>query len=407
MLLDHCATLPAGRFGLRLQVVPPAEAPAGTVLCLDVIPEGRPGAPYAEAQWPVDAGLAAKADDLGLIFALNRDAAVQIRVWISNRFSETLVRAVTVFEVGADGQPLWPVAEQQIWPMPMIRNVVIGNSGVCTASCLGCPTNKAWLDVPTPRVMSDAIFERVVAGLAKSQLRIEHCISFGLFGDPLVDRKLAQRIRYLRERLPAVAITANTNAAAYAPRQDEAIDLLDAIGVHIESLVPEVYDRLMAPLKLSVVKPRIEALVARAGKKAVLAVPVHQDNQGELRDLRQWWENLGGGGIAMLPFSNRSVLDPAVKRLHLSMTAGTCNADLALDLIIDWDGKIHNCCTDFGKLSNHGSLETMELTDILSGSIRADFHRKLRDRAWQKIENCATCRFDSPGHTNRLIALSA
>lgn len=286
MLFERTIPLPAGRLAARFHLAPPPAPRPGTVFCLAVLPETT-DTPLAARQWPVDAALAAIADDLTIDFDLPEPGKVRLQAWISNDLRHAILRAVTVAERPAEGPMRWPVPPGPAFPLRSLRNVVIANSGVCTASCLHCPTGKDWLDVQKPRVMSEATFRMVIDGIAETGLAIRDWLSFGLFGDPLIDRNLAARIRYAREKLPGVGITANTNGAGYAPRHAEAIDLLDGIGVHIESLDPAIYDRVMAPLKLEKVKPRIEALVARAGKKALLVVPVHRLNHREAPALRK------------------------------------------------------------------------------------------------------------------------
>ena len=199
--------------------------------------------------------------------------------------------------------------------------------------------------------------------------------------------------------MPGVPITVSTTGAAFVPRQAAVVEAADAIAVHVESLVPETYGRLMAPLRLASVLPRIEALVALAGRKAVLALPVHSLNVAEVPALEAWWRGLAGGRVDHQPFTNRAAMTPGVLGMHLSPVTGACTQDLAYDLILDWDGRLLTCCNDFPKRSDLGSLATADLPDLLDDQRRQRLFRQLRNREWQQIQGCRTCLFDDPAAT--------
>ena len=118
-----------------------------------------------------------------------------------------------------------------------------------------------------------SLFKQIVNQLAASEVTVAGPISFGLFGDGLVDPNVVERVAYLRERLPTSFINVNTNGAAYL--RDKHIQLLEtinAVSLHIESLNAFTYNRLMAPLRLDRVLPRCLALAEDFGKKLFISV---------------------------------------------------------------------------------------------------------------------------------------
>jgi radical SAM protein with 4Fe4S-binding SPASM domain len=398
------AFLPAGRLVARYQVMLPEPLPLGAEIATTI---GVPGGAEILARrfWRVDPAFAEGADDLMLELALEAPREVEVRCWAATAAGAFRLRAVTIKRAAADGtRPAdWSTTHGALdrWPLDRLRSVMIGNSGVCTASCIHCPTNKP--GTPAGSVMSDRVFARIVEGLAACGLPIVGAIGFGVYADPLTDRKLAQRIRLLKDALPGVPVTISTTGAAFVPRQEEAIALADSVGVHVESLDPATYDRLMAPLSLARVIPRVEALVRFAGKKAVLAIPVHRDNLDGIPALEAWWESLGGGRVELQPFTNRLSMAEAVTRLHLAPVGGACTQDLAYDLIIDWDGRLLSCCNDFHKRSDLGSVAERPLPELIADARRERFFQLLRSRHWQKIEVCRGCLFDDPMATRRAV----
>ncbi|MBL6456945.1 radical SAM/SPASM domain-containing protein [Belnapia sp. T6] len=397
--------LPAATMAGRIQLMLPPDLPPGQSVTAEIL--GQEGEVLATVSWPVAAETPEAADHLMMAFTLEAPQRVTLRLTASTRAGSFYLRAAKL-QRAVPGQALdWSGTHGRLnlWPLDRIRFVMVGNSGICTASCLHCPTNKPWLPVPRGEVMAEAIFERLAEGLATCGLPIGG-IGFGLFGDPLIDRRLAERIRRLKALLPGVPVTVSTTGAAFVPRQAPVVEAVDSIGVHVESLVPETYEALMAPLRFAEVIPRVERLVALAGPKAILALPVHQRNRAEIADLEAWWRRLGGGGVEHQSFTNRANLDPAVTALHLSPVTGACTQDLAYDLIVDWDGRVLTCCNDFAKRSNLGSLATAPLDTILADARRERLFRQLRHRDWQQIEGCRTCLFDDPAATQAAAAAS-
>lgn len=398
--------LPAGAHAARFQVMLPPELPLGAQLVAEIRRLDGDGRQFAARRvWVIDAGFIGTADHLMLEFRLESAVDVEVRVWASTDAGRFRLRAVKVKRADAGDPADWSTTHGRLnrWPLDRIRNVVVGNSGICTASCLHCPTNKPWLQVPRGEVMSDRIFGRLVEGLAACGLPVTGAIGFGLFGDPLIDRNLAARIRRVKMALPGVPVTVSTTGAAFVPRQAEVVEAADAIAVHVESLVPETYERLMAPLKFGVVIPRVEQLVRLAGQKAWLAVPVHRQNQAELAALEAWFLGLGGRGVEFQPFTNRAAVTEGVLDMHLSPVTGACTPDLAYDLVIDWDGRLLTCCNDFPKRSDLGSLATATLPELLEDERRHRLFRQLRNRDWQQIEGCRTCLFDNPQATQAAV----
>ena len=400
--------LPAGTLAARFNVMVPPDLSEGTRVTIEI--RGRGSADrgiLTSGQWDIDEGSVALADHLVLAFRLEEPAVVGIRVASASRVAQHYLRAVKIQKVDGLRRLDWAGthARHDLWPLDRIRWVMIGNSAA------GPDVDLPRLAVPAPQptaggeVMSERIFEKLMCGLATCGLPVGG-ISFGLHGDPLVDRRLANRIRRLRAALPSVRVTVNTTGAAFSARQEEVVAAADAISVRVESLDPATYDLLMAPLRFADVIPRVEHLVEVAGTKAQLVHAVHRRNQHEIAGLEAWWARLGGGGVQHLPFTNRTAMTEAALGSHLAPVTGACTQDLAADLIVDWDGRILGCCSDIARRSDLGSLATAELADILADKRRQRFFRLLRNREWQQIERCRTCLYDDPAATAAAVVAS-
>jgi hypothetical protein len=257
-------------------MLPVLSTPVQVVIEIDR-QDRNPVEPLSHCAWLIDPATPELADHLYLSYTLTEPAEVRLLCRASTRCGEFFLRAAKIQRVETGEPTDWSSTHFELgrWPLDGIRTINLGISGVCPASCVHCPTNKSWLDAPRGEVMSEPIFERLVEGLAACGLPVNE-ISLGPFGDPLTDRRLGERMLRLKAARPEVKLTIATTGAAYTPRQEAAIQAADGVAVHVESIDPTVYNRLMAPLRFEQVRPRIEALVRVAGHKATLAVPVHK-----------------------------------------------------------------------------------------------------------------------------------
>lgn len=283
-------------------------------------------------------------------------------------------------------------------PAPSFGTVIIGTMGLCNASCIHCPTGKAeTAHVPrTPMTM--AMFESLIGQIADTGWPIRGQISFGLFGDGLLDPHVVERARLVRERLPHAWLSVNTNGAAYNPQRHHALkDYASILAVHIESLDPQVYAHLMAPLRLERVLPKIEQILADFPGKVDISIPTSRLNKDELPALKEYFLARGALNVRSDPLSARCGQDHTLfNELALKSEPGSCRADVLDDLIVDCDGRVLICCNDFGREEPVGELAADSLAAVLAGARRRQIAKTLDAGAWREMKTCSKCAY-SPG----------
>jgi radical SAM protein with 4Fe4S-binding SPASM domain len=408
---DH-GELPAGLHAARFQVMAPPGLPEGVRIALEIRRTDRPGGDFlARGEREVDAEFDARADHLLLAFHLPEPAPVELRCWASAASGHFHLRALKVKRADQGELEDWAWAHDttSTWPLSHLDSVVIGNAGQCNASCSHCPTNKAWLQVPAGEVMPEAIFTRLVDGLAEAALPIRGPVAFGLHGESFLDRDLATRVQRVKQALPGARVVVNTNGSIFSaavPRHREVAEAADVLAVHVESLDPARYGRLMAPLRLERTLRSVARLVEAAGPKAHLVVPVHAENLAEIPALEAWWHGLGGGGpVVALPFTNRGQTSPGVLALHLAPIPGHCRQEVTQSLVVDWDGQVLACCQDFARETDLGSLARQTVPEVLADARRRRMYRLLQDQDWAGQPHCRHCLFDdAPAVAARVAA---
>lgn len=274
--------------------------------------------------------------------------------------------------------------------------VIIGTTGACNASCIHCPTGKAET-AHVPRTPMDMrLFRHLIDQLAESKIPITGQIAFGLFGDSLVDPFVVERAAYARQKLPDVAISVNTNGAAYDPKRHAKLrDHISLLTLHCESINPVVYDRMMSPLRAERVHAKFPSLFRDFSGKVRVSVPVSRANHGEMDAMFSHFKAMGAENVAFHPLSSRCARDQSLfDTLSFAPHLIRCEGTIFNDLIIDSDGTVVACCNDFEREVPVGNMRENSLTDLLAHPKRQEMIRLLEEGRHQEISTCARCRAD-------------
>ena len=342
--------------------------------------------------------LIAKGDDLILRFTIRKKCRLIIRGHVTQGLGRILLRSVQAHRqnpgeiIDYDNTP----AQFKRWPRTRIRGLMIGTNGDCNASCSSCPTNKAVRAHLPTGIMSMDLFKKLIDGIAEGNIELEkNKMGLGLFGEPLMDPLIVERVRYVRERLPQVNVLLNTNAGPFNERRHAAlIELVHRFSVHVESLDPEIYEQLMEPLRAHVVFPKIERLIALAPGKVNIAVPISRYNKDEYQELKRYWLGKGARHVEDLALSNRTTDSLSYRDQSLGPTPTACSGAVGFDFVVDWDGKVLACCQDFMKREVLGDLTKNTVREILESQRRREFAATLSQGCWNALESCRHCKRD-------------
>lgn len=275
--------------------------------------------------------------------------------------------------------------------------VIIGGSGVCNASCIHCPTNKTETDHVERGVMPMELLYSIVDQMAEI-CSISGSVSFGLYGDALLDPFIVERCLYVKKKFPDVMLSINTNAAAYSSTKHAAlVDTVDGVTLHIESLRPDIYGYLMRPLRLERVLEKAHQLIRDFGRKVNIGTPLHRLNVSERQSITDYFLHNGCGSVNFTPVSNRCSTDGQFESLAFSPLGPLCRSDILKNFIIDWDGAVFPCCNDFRKVFPIGQLRQSSVGEVLGFPLRSELARQLDAGEWARIATCSTCSWDNCG----------
>ena len=274
-----------------------------------------------------------------------------------------------------------------------LREIIIGTTGQCNASCIHCPTNKiATAHVPR-KPMAMPLFESIVQGVVDMKLAITGQIAFGLQGDALLDPFIVERVKLVKAKLPDVLIAINTNAAAFnKARHAEIRDYVDSITIHCESLDETTYDTLMAPLRLKNVFPKYGQMIEAFPGKIRVSVPVSRKNLAEIKDIKAKWLAMGASDVIYDPLASRCIDDHGLyDELALSPVIIACKSDLLDYLVVDADGMVLACCQDFERIEPIGDIARDGFRATLESLERRQFAQLLDENRHGERKTCSKC----------------
>lgn len=362
---------------------------------------------------PVEVRIAVQADD-GIIGATRRTLVhgpddrllahftvpshglIECAVDVGPMAGMALLRMLTIVpgDYADPWDPVFDFPQSEIADPEAISCVILGTTTRCPASCVNCPTNKPITAAVPKGVMSLALFRQIIDGLAEINYR--GSIVFGLYGEPLLDPHLNDRLSYIREHLPSAPPLLATTGSVYDPkRHARAIAESGGIAIHMEAITAELYDKRMTPLRLARSLPKIERLLVDARHKAHLIMPLNRENLGEIPEAIRLTYKTGAVPADFGALSNRCGENSLFDSEALAPMSACCSpSKISTDLVIDWDGTVVACCFDFLRHGTLGTVADGGVRAFLASESRRIALDRFRRKDWAAMPACRDCRID-------------
>jgi hypothetical protein len=167
------------------------------------------------------------------------------------------------------------------------RVVRIETTNCCNAQCVICPHRSM---KRAKEIMSEGLFTRLVDESAASGCREVHLHNFG---EPLLDPRLADRVRYVKSKgVPKVKIFSNGSLADEGRGRSLIEAGLDEIKISFDGSTREEFEAIRTPLAFDQVVENVHRLVAmRNEMKSPMKITINccstSDQAGTMRALEK------------------------------------------------------------------------------------------------------------------------
>ena len=240
----------------------------------------------------------------------------------------------------------------------------------CNASCIMCPRESH--DRPHG-IMDQSLYERSIDEVAA--LGAEQVVLTG-FGEPMLDRKLEDKIRYAKSKGLRTYII--SNGSALTPRRAAGLLLagLDELRVSYYGMRAETYGAVMRGLDFErTTKNLLHFLTVRKSLnvpcKVQLSYLVLPENEGDVDAFRAFWEPK----VDYIEVWNPHNFGDGKDFRKREGAKKTCGRPDNGPLQIQWDGTVIPCCYDYNNQIQLGNAFEDSVPDILKG----DMYQALRD----------------------------
>jgi len=236
-----------------------------------------------------------------------------------------------------------------LFPNNIFISADIETYGYCNRSCEFCFNNSKF-PLREKGIMLEEMWNKIIDEL--SHLRYKGRISPHFFGEPLLDKKLSQYVRYAREKCPNSYILIVSNGDLLD--EDKFLELIDS-GVN-KLYITNYDDKL---------RPTVQNLV-----------------------------NIYPAYIAVRQYTDFYKIDRAGMIFEKGKSISKLCLSLYGQLVINWKGEIVLCCMDYYAKYVLGNVKDSRIVDIWRSEKMSDYRKKLIKGMREFIEICKFCDYN-------------
>lgn len=290
---------------------------------------------------------------------------------------------------------------------PMYYEIETVNA--CNAACRMCTVNK-WQKNGNP-FMSDTLFKKMADELIEYK-HIIRTVNLSRDGEPLLDRKLEEKISYLKKG-GIKHITFSTNASLLTERR--ALSLLtsglDEIMFSIDGLKKETFEKIRAGLNFEkIINNVIQFIKLRDSIASTLKIRVRmvmqQENLSEVEEWGRYWRGFLQKQDSVHAKNIHSWGNQLENYLPVKETGkltNPCTSPFST-MVIRYNGDITICPLDFDFKFINGNINEQDIKDIWQNGI---YFKKFRELHLQGMRDefglCKGCRLWDADKSKRVF----
>jgi radical SAM protein with 4Fe4S-binding SPASM domain len=274
-------------------------------------------------------------------------------------------------------------------------DIQIQTISTCNASCLFCPAQDIKNNLPHGRMKMD-LFRKIV----------DECLQIGikkirpyLMGEPLLDKQLPEKIKYITDRkTKGYVVKINTNASLLDEEMGRRLieARLDRLYISFHGCTKDVYEKNMGNLVFEKVLKNVENFLKiketmKSKKPYVRITMITTKNiKHQIPDIKKFWTERGLG-VNIRPFTNR--VNDRIASLNLNITKwrrfSWCDR-LFNQAHILYNGDMVLCCNDWWRTTILGNVKTNSIKDIWNNEIYKRIRKKFLSNEKEGLI-CKTC----------------
>jgi radical SAM protein with 4Fe4S-binding SPASM domain len=275
------------------------------------------------------------------------------------------------------------------------QHFLIETVNTCNARCIMCGID---FDKKAKAIIDKDLFEKITLEISQHRDHVKK-VSLYLDGEPLMDKKLPEKIRRMKAAGVKIVNIA-TNASLLHEKWGKAlIDAgLDEIYITIDSLKKDIFEKIRVGLDFDAVyQNTIDLIALRDKMKSDLVIRVNmvlqELNKDEEPAFQEHFQKLVSAQDQVTVRKSHnwaSRVDVGNWGDEVDVNGYPCIA-LWGTCVIHVNGDIPLCCMDTETCHNLGNVREQSIKDIWIGKIMADFKKMHVDSRRKEISMCDGC----------------
>jgi MoaA/NifB/PqqE/SkfB family radical SAM enzyme len=280
------------------------------------------------------------------------------------------------------------------------RTIQIQTFTGCNADCIFCPYGETYTTQPKGR-MSVELFRRIVDEAAAHGVRR---ISPYLMNEPLMDRDMFERIRYINEKIPDCKVVVTTNGHFLTPPVvDKILEMGDGIHklyVSFQGIDKEAYEKTMRgnmdfERTMTNVSHFIETQRARGLTRPQLWITMVDTSVIDATKAVEYWRSRGvASKYTTLENRGGNIKDAETFSHSRAMSYYTTCTRLFKQAYIMFNGDLVLCCVDYSREQVLGNITSSSIYDVWNGPVATEIRRRYLGHEFGKLPLCGNCKID-------------
>lgn len=268
----------------------------------------------------------------------------------------------------------------------------IENTNLCNARCIMCPHT---FMKRKKKTMSQEEFENIVKKIMEDFPSIKTVIITG-FGEPLVDKDLIKKIKFLNKNYLKLQIDIYTNASLLNKKFSEELLKRKTHKINFSINATEKNYKKITGLDYKKVRENILYFVKRKkelGKEFPLvnfSLMIIKENEKDIKDFIKLWSPYGDSVMTYLPLDwagNKKI--ETVETPLFNKKKWPC-LPLWQNITIDVDGDVIMCCQDYESKVKFGNVLKQPIKEIMN-SPKFKKIREMHKKGIYSMDICKTC----------------
>jgi MoaA/NifB/PqqE/SkfB family radical SAM enzyme len=306
-------------------------------------------------------------------------------------------------------------------PIPSFpRTIQIQTFTGCNADCIFCPYGATSDSQPKGRMPPD-LFRRIIDEASRYRVRR---ISPYLMNEPLMDRDLFDKIRYVNERIPDCKVVVTSNGHFLTP---PVVDALLSLGgglheiyVSVQGIDPEPYRKTMRGTMdlgrtLANVDHFLDEQRRRGLERPKLWITMVDTAVIDARKAVAYWRARGvASKYTTLENRGGNIRDAESFSRTRAMSYYTTCTRLFKQAYILFNGDMVLCCVDYSREQVLGNITDRSIHDVWNGEVAREIRRRYLGHEFNSLPLCGRCKIDEvrevaiePDGTQRIVAAEA